>query len=275
MDGARYSETWGDPSHQNIPYMANYMSDYGVINKNFYNMEETITTSGHIYMTTGVYQVKEGKSKDYPYYPSIFQYWREDNTNTSNKAWVITSKDKLEALGNCEIGSWKDKYLPNTDCGINGAGSGYRDDSITYANTINVLSNYQPNLVLVNFKEPDLSGHSGIWNNYLQGIKDTDKYIYKIWNFINTDSHYKGKTTIFVTNDHGRHLDGVYTGFKDHGCGCDGCRHINFFAFGPDFKEGIETNKNRELIDISATIAELFEFNMPYGEGKVMYELFK
>ena len=140
MDGARYSESWGDPNHNNIPYMANYMSDQGVVNTNFYNMEETITTSGHIYMTTGVYQVKEGKSKEYPYYPSIFQYWREETTNTSNKAWVIASKDKLEPLGNCNLDSWKDKYLPSTDCGINGYGSGYRDDSITYTKAINVLS---------------------------------------------------------------------------------------------------------------------------------------
>ena len=134
---------------------------------------------------------------------------------------------------------------------------------------------YKPNLVLVNFKEPDQAGHSGIWNNYIQGIKDSDKYIYKIWDFINTDPHYKGKTTMFVTNDHGRHLDGVYTGFKDHGCGCDGCRHINFYAYGPDFKKGVVINTGRELIDISATVSELLDFNMPYGKGNVMSELFK
>ena len=31
MDGPRYTETWGDSSHQYIPHMANDMAQHGVI----------------------------------------------------------------------------------------------------------------------------------------------------------------------------------------------------------------------------------------------------
>jgi phosphopentomutase len=53
-----------------------------------------------------------------------------------------------------------------------------------------------------------------------------------------------------------------------------GCKHINFFAYGPDFKKSQIINTKRELIDIPATIAELLQFKTVYLKGKVMHELF-
>mgnify|MGYP003587118704 FL=1 len=129
--------------------------------------------------------------------------------------------------------------------------------------------------MLFSFRDPDFSAHTGIWNNYIEGIKNTDKYICQIWNFINNDPIYKNSTTLFITNDHGRHLDSVSSGFASHGDTCMGCRHISFFAYGPDFKKSIIINKPRELIDIPATIAELLQFNAVYLRGEVMYELFE
>ena len=46
MDGPRYSETWGDPSHQNIPRMANDLAPIGVINEQFFSYGETFTVPG-------------------------------------------------------------------------------------------------------------------------------------------------------------------------------------------------------------------------------------
>ncbi len=271
QDGARYSETWGDPSHQYIPRL-DWMSSYGVISTQFYNNGPTETTSGHTSITTGIYQVINNEGDELPQYPSIFQYWRKENSSTSNKAWVITSKHKLDVLGDCQQYDWKGKYIPSLSCGIYG---GNRDDGQTYNKVIDVLSNDRPRLVLVNFQEPDKSGHSGVWANYVEGIRSTDEYIYQIWNYINNDSNYKGKTTMFVTNDHGRHVDSIPYGFYGHGDSCEGCRHIYLYSYGPDFKNGLITNVKRELIDISATAAELLQFDQNYGNGNIMYELFK
>ena len=47
------------------------------------------------------------------------------------------------------------------------------------------------------------------------------------------------------------------------GDGCDGCRHIEFFAMGPDFKENYTTTTPYEQIDISLTIGELMGFAVP------------
>ena len=105
-------------------------------------------------------------------------------------------------------------------------------------------------------------------------MKETDAYIYKIFQFILANEHYKDKTTIFVTNDHGRHLDGHKDGFVSHGDNCEGCRKINCFAYGPDFKKGVVTDLPRHQIDIPVTIGELLGFKIENSDGEVMKELF-
>ena len=274
VDGARYSETWGDPTHQYIPYFSNKIAEFGVVNTSFYNNGRTNTTSGFTAITTGNYQEINNSGQESPTYPSIFQYLIKNDSIPKESAWIINSKDKLAVLGNCENSTWKNKYLPSLDCGISGISSAYRHDRVTLEIFFNVLSEHHPKLTLIGFKEPDFVGHTNSWEHYLQEIRNTDEYIYKIWNYIRNDPYYSGTTTLFIVNDHGRHLDDVDAGFQAHGDGCEGCRHVKFFAYGPDFKEGVIDIK-RELIDIPATIAEILQFNSAYIEGEIMYELFE
>jgi predicted AlkP superfamily pyrophosphatase or phosphodiesterase len=275
LDGSRYSETWGDSLHQYIPKLANQISKFGVINTAFYNNGPTYTLAGHTAINTGCYQEINNSGTEIPQHPSIFQYWNKKFMPIQNSSWIISSKDKIKILNNCQQPEWKNKYKPSVNCGIFGIGSGYREDSLTFLKTIQIFSEQHPQLVLLSFREPDYIAHTDNWGNYLQGIKNTDEFIYKIWEHLQSDIFYKGSTTLFVTNDHGRHLDSIADGFASHGDGCSGCRHILFFAYGPDFKQGVITNTKRELTDISATIAELFHFNIINGNGKVMYELFE
>ncbi len=274
MDGARFSETWGEPTHKFIPFESE-LANLGVTYKKFYNNGETRTVAGHTAVTTGQYQEIANDGSALPTYPSIFQYWLKQNLEDSLKSWIITSKDKLEVLGNCEFEEFNDRYLPSTNCGVNGLGTGYRNDSLTYISFVELLSENNPNLVIVNFKEPDFSAHSYGWNAYINGIQRTDVYIQKIWSFLNVNSNYRDNTTIFITNDHGRHSDGVANGFSSHGDSCGGCQHISLLAIGPDFKKNIVVETNRELIDIASTVAELLQFEMSTSKGKIMDELFK
>ena len=276
VDGPRYSETWGDASHFYVPRMSEYMASQGVVNTQFFNDGQTYTVPGHTAIASGNYQDMNNSGLDLPSHPTIFQLWLKATGNSANLAWLVTSKDKLQVLANSSDPSWKNKYMASTNCGVNGAGlgSGYREDSLTNIALMNVISANHPHLLLVNFREPDFSGHQSNWLNYLKGIKDTDEYVYQIWNLIQTDPFYKDKTSLFVTNDHGRHLDTISGGYPSHGDGCEGCRHINFYAFGPDFKKNKIISTPRELIDISATIAAMMRFDKTSMQGKVMTELF-
>lgn len=274
IDGPRYSETWGDYTKQNIPQRYNLYGQ-GVLLGNFKNNGTTNTDSGHDAICTGNYENLENWGQQIPQYPSIFQSWLKSSGKPSEKAWVIASKDKLQILGNCKQDEWAGKYQPKTDCGKNGLFTGYRYDDTTMARAAHVMQTYHPNLMLINFKDPDFWAHGNQWNKYIAGIKSTDAYIKQIYDLIQADNEYKDKTTLIVTNDHGRHTTGVSTGFVDHGDGCDDCRHIEFFAIGPDFKKGVGIHTAYEQIDISATIAKLLNFKMEYGKGKVITEIFK
>jgi phosphopentomutase len=125
-------------------------------------------------------------------------------------------------------------------------------------------------LLLINLKDPDYYGHVNNWSAYLNSIKKSDEYVFKLWNTIQQDPEMAGKTTLFVTNDHGRHT----SNFQHHGDDCQGCRHIMFYAMGPDFKKNVKLSVNRSLIDIHATISELMNLSN-YSQGNIMTELFK
>lgn len=276
IDGLRYTEGWGDSSHSYIPYLAGEMAGKGVINTSFYNLGDTYTSAGHSNITTGFYQSLNNSGEEIPDNPSFFQIWNQIKHNAQFSTWIITSKDKLFVLSDCKNTEWKGKFNPSANCGIDGLGfgSGYRDDSLTTVKAIEILNNYHPNLVLINFREPDFSAHSGNWDNYLKGIRQSDKNLHKIEQFLESNPFYKNTTTLFVTSDHGRHSEGIADGFVSHGDTCNGCRHLIFYASGPDFKSNCIISSQYEQIDLPVTIGKLMGFQIKGSSGKVMNDLF-
>jgi hypothetical protein len=274
VDGLRFSEGWGDASHSYIPFIADSMAKYGVVNSRFYNMGPTYTNAGHTSLLTGVYQEIDNNGNELPRYPSVIQYWNKYSLSDSTKSWIITSKGKLKILADCNLRGLNGRFKPSLNCGTDGVGNGYREDSLTLKVALSVFSEFKPNLMLINFRDPDYSAHGGNWNSYIKGVKATDKYVFRLWKFLQSDEFYKNKTALFVTNDHGRHLDGISDGFAGHGDGCDGCRHIGLYAFGPDFRQNLIIDTKREQIDLPVTIAYLLGFSFPQSRGKVMTELF-
>lgn len=270
IDGARWSETWGDSLRQFIPYRNTQLLPQGLLLSASYNNGYTYTTSGHTAMLTGIYQEIENSGKERPVMPNIFQYYRWAANMPASKAWVISSKDKIEALANCNNSQWMNNYLPMTDCGVNGLGTGYREDSITYRRATEIFKEYQPNLALVHFRDPDYTAHQGDWTAYLTAVKTSDSLVGALWAFLQADSNYHGVTTMIITNDHGRHLDGVADGFVSHGDGCAGCRHVELMILGPDVDHNQEINARCELIDVPSTIAELLHVPFFMGKGKAV-----
>lgn len=274
IDGARYSEMWDAEGIVNIPYMETELASLGVVNHQFFNDGPTYTLAGHTAVSTGYYQQINNAGRELPMYPSFFQYFNE-KIHSNDSSFIVASKHKIEVLKNCSMIRWKDKFTPISDCGTSGLGSANRADSITFDSLYSVLELNSARLLLASFREPDSYGHAGNWDEYIKSIKKSDEYVYRVWQYIQSSPFYKDKTTLFVTNDHGRHLDTVANGFISHGDKCEGCRHINLLAIGPDFKNGELVFEKRQLIDITATIAELLRFYMPYSQGEVMHELFK
>lgn len=272
VDGARYADTW-EAAGTPLITSRKALSKQGALCTSFYNNGLTLTVSGHTAIATGVYETLNNGGAQTPTYPSYMQAWRKAFHTAAQKAWVVTTKDKLEVLKNCTESKWRNTFNPLSNCGKEGLGTGYREDAITVNKVKEILTSYTPNLMLINLKQPDAAGHSGDSLAYVQGIKDSDEMVQEIWDFIQSNAHYKNKTALIITNDHGRHNPGHLDGFISHGDDCAGCRHIEFLALGPGFKQNYISTTAYSQIDIAPTIAYLLGFKMPFGNGKIMKDL--
>lgn len=274
IDGPRYSETFGDETHQYIPHLWNDLMPQGTFIKEFRNEGPTFTVPGHAAICTGVYQRLSNDGRTLPKEPSMFQYYLKEKNRHRTKAWVISPKGKLNVLANTSDKDWNNQFMPYAATGLRASGYGYTYDREAWKDVVRVFNTHHPELVLINLLEVDVMGHANRWEDYLQGIRNTDEYAYKLWNMIQSDSIYKDKTSLFITNDHGRHLDGKKDGFVSHGDGCEGCRKISMLCLGPDFKQGI-IDATYEQIDIAPTIAKMMGFTIPTADGVVMEKIFK
>jgi len=276
IDGPRFSETYGDSTCRLSPILCDSLRYEGAFYEDFKNNGETYTVPGHAAISTGVYQRISNSGTSLPKNPSLFQYYLRASGENKTDAYIVASKGKLDVLANTENKKWHDQFVATTYCGPNGNGLGYGKDEKTFAKVTElVTSSNAPHIMLINLLAVDVYGHANNWEKYQESITACDVYASNLWQMIQSNPVMKNQTTLFITNDHGRHLDGVRSGFVNHGCRCDGCRHISLLILGPDTPKGLTIQKKGELIDISKTISTILHFDMPTSKGRYLQEAFK
>ena len=268
IDGVRFTEGFGEPNHINTPYMWNYLRPNGTVDMSFYNKGETKTLSGHASTMTGSWQSLPNDGSMRPSQVTLFELYRKQTGADSLDVWSVTGKEKLEAVSYSENVDYGATYRASFDCP-----APEYNDTATWQKVQSVMDDHHPSLMMINLAEVDIDGHSGDWNEYVRAIQGADKIVYDLWNKIQSDPIYKDKTTMIVTNDHGRHLNGTETGWKDHGCDCIGCQRLMFMALGPDIKVGEQLMNDGELIDITPTVGVLLDLDMPYTLGEPMLDI--
>jgi predicted AlkP superfamily pyrophosphatase or phosphodiesterase len=268
IDGPRYSETYGEPTCKYSPILCDSLKHQGTFYANFKNNGPTYTVPGHTAIVTGKYQRISNAGTALPKEPNIFQYFLKAAAKDSSAAYVVASKGKLDVLVNTSNKKWHNLYLAPTYCGPNGNGLGYGRDDKTFAKVTELVQSQKPpELMLINLLAVDVYGHANNWDKYLEAITQSDAYAAQLWQMIQSHPILRNQTTLMITNDHGRHLDGVRSGFVNHGCRCQGCKHISLLVLGPDTPKGVVVQEEAEMTDISKTIAELLHFEMPTSKG--------
>jgi len=275
MDGVRYSETFGDPTHRFIPHIWNDLRRLGAIYTNFRNNAITVTVPGHTAMLTGTWQNVKNDGSERPHQPTVFEYYRKETGAPANKTWAVVQHMNLISTDYSDHPEYGKQYGANLDSpGMHKRGElQHAGDVATWDILKSVMNRDHPSLVMVNFGMTDSMGHSGSWSGYTNAILDADTLIYYLWLKIQSDPIYKDRTTMFLTNDHGRHLDGVKTGFQDHGDDCEGCRHVMMLVIGPDTKSNVVVDATRQLIDVAPTIGVLMGFGTLLAKGNVMSDM--
>jgi hypothetical protein len=139
---------------------------------------------------------------------------------------------------------------------INGPEAPTSGDELTFFITREVMREFAPRLLLVNFWDMDVA-HWGSYSLYLQAVTRTDRLTGMLWDAVQADARYKDRTTLLILPELGRDGDAnAANGFLNHRSGDASCRNMWMLAMGSGARPG-ETERPIFHVDIAATAAEL------------------
>jgi hypothetical protein len=155
---------------------------------------------------------------------------------------------------------------------INGPEAPASGDELTFFITREVMREFAPRLMLVNFWDMDVA-HWGSYSLYLQAITKTDRLTGMLWDEIQNNPHYKNQTTLLILPELGRDGDvNTANGFLNHRSGDPSCRNTWLLALGAGVPRG-EAERPVRHIDVAATVAELLGVRLEESAGQVLKEL--
>ena len=139
---------------------------------------------------------------------------------------------------------------------INGPEAPTSGDELTFFITREVMREFAPRLLLVNFWDMDVA-HWGAYSLYLQAITKTDRLTGMLWDEVRENPKYKDQTTILILPELGRDGDvNTANGFLNHRSGDPSCRNTWLLALGAGVAKGM-TDKPIRHIDVAATAAAM------------------
>jgi hypothetical protein len=147
---------------------------------------------------------------------------------------------------------------------INGPEAPSSGDELTFFITREVMREFAPRLILVNFWDMDVA-HWGSYSLYLQAITKTDRLTGMLWDEVQANANYRGKTTLLILPELGRDGDiNAANGFLNHRSGDASCRNMWMLAMGQGIPAG-ETERPIQHVDIAPTVASLLEIGAGNG----------
>jgi hypothetical protein len=131
-----------------------------------------------------------------------------------------------------------------------------------------------PSLLWITLHDMDVA-HSGCYSLYLEGIRRSDRLCAGIWNTIQSEPEYAGKTSMFILPDFGRDsdVDAGGNGFQHHRTGDALSRTTWMIAMGPGIHEGITVDRRIESIDLVPTLGALLGFSAQMSQGRPLSEV--
>jgi hypothetical protein len=155
---------------------------------------------------------------------------------------------------------------------INGPEAPTSGDELTFFITREIMREFSPRLILVNFWDMDVA-HWGSYSLYLNAITRTDRLTGMLWDEVEANAAYRGKTTMLVLPELGRDGDAnTANGFLNHRSGDPSCRNTWLLAMGAGVPHG-ETDRVVHHVDVAATAAELLGVKAGEMAGAPLGEL--
>jgi hypothetical protein len=131
-----------------------------------------------------------------------------------------------------------------------------------------------PSLLWITLHDIDIA-HGGTYSLYVDAIQRSDRLCADIWNAIQSEPEYAGKTTLFLLPDFGRDsdTDPGGNGFQHHRTGDALSRTTWMMAMGPGIRENVVVDRPVESIDLVPTLCGLLGFDARFARGKALMEV--
>jgi hypothetical protein len=137
-----------------------------------------------------------------------------------------------------------------------------------------LMRQFAPSLLWITLHDMDIA-HSGAYSLYLEGIQRTDRLCADIWQMIENDPEYKGRTTMLILPDFGRDSDfsASGNGFQHHRTGDPLSRTTWMMALGPHIRQNRTVNRPLDSLDLVPTLGAMMNFATPMAKGKPIVEV--
>jgi hypothetical protein len=131
-----------------------------------------------------------------------------------------------------------------------------------------------PSLLWITMHDIDIA-HAGAYSLYIEGIRRTDRLCAEVWNLIESEPQYAGKTTLFILPDFGRDSDDDAggNGFQHHRTGDALSRTTWMVALGAGVREGVVHDRALDSTDLVPTLGAILNFSPSLAQGKPISEL--
>lgn len=276
------------------------MTSYGSIAGNRNLKSEAKTTNKLFFSYPGYSEILTGqahddviKSNSHPQnpYPSFLDFVNRKLATEPNAVAEFSSWDAFMRIGTNKPGSFVvnaayETYPTNNkeiaelfrlQSQVLAPWPSVRHDYFTFRIAMAYMKEHRTRAIHIGFDETDDYAHDKNYERVLDTLRMTDKWIEELWNFIEKDPRYKGRTSIVVTVDHGR--GNSSKDWSDHGEDVPEAQYIWMAFISPDVALRGEW-KDAETIyqnQIAATLCKLI--GLDYSEqnreaGKPIARLF-
>jgi hypothetical protein len=130
-----------------------------------------------------------------------------------------------------------------------------RHDAFTFRVAMAQLASTRPRVLYLALGETDDWAHDGRYDRVLEAYLRTDTYLEQLWNWLESQPDYRGRTHVLITTDHGRGR--TAKDWRDHGAKIEGAQDVWIAFASPAMRQRGEWSNQTRLStsQIAATLA--------------------
>jgi hypothetical protein len=146
-------------------------------------------------------------------------------------------------------------------------------DELTFFVSREIMRKFAPTLLVVIFSDVEVA-HFGSYSLHLAGIRNADRLTYQLWQEVEANSEYRGRTTMVVLPEFGRDPDGSTTnGFFNHRSNDESTRTTWMMCLGAAVDHPQIVERPIHHIDLCPTFASLLGCQSIDARGSKLPEL--